>query len=57
MILDGDLDGTIDQDKDLLILFEQTEETVEYQKTLNIFNNLEGVLDQLEQRAIKLKAN
>jgi 26S proteasome regulatory subunit N6 len=55
MILDGDLQGTIDQDKSLLILFEETHETMEYQKTLNIFSNLENVLDHLEERALKLK--
>ena len=57
MILDGDLFGTIDQERDLLIMFEETPETQEYQKTMNIFTNLDGVLDHLEERAQKLKAN
>lgn len=57
MILDGDLNGTIDQENDFLILFEETWDLRDYEKTMSIFGHLDCVLDQLEERARKLKVN
>ena len=47
MILDEKIAGTLDQGRDCLIVFEQTESTEMFEHSLDIFKNLDSVLDSL----------
>ena len=56
MIVDEKIDGTLDQGRGCLIIFEATEGTEVFDHTLDTFKNLDTVLDSLYQKAQKLKA-
>lgn len=57
MILDGKLSATLDQEKNVLILFETVESSPSYALSLDILNNMEQVVDALFERADKLNTN
>ena len=50
MILDEKIAGTLDQGRDCLILFEEGESTEMFDHTLDIFKNLDTVLDSLYEK-------
>lgn len=56
MILDGKLSGTLDQEKNELILFDAADINESYQSSLDILKNLDDVVDALFERAAKLNA-
>lgn len=47
MILDEKIAGTLDQGRDCLIVFEQGESVATFEHSLDIFKNLDAVLDSL----------
>mmetsp|Transcript_39366 Transcript_39366/g.29074 ORF Transcript_39366/g.29074 Transcript_39366/m.29074 type:complete len:215 (+) Transcript_39366:668-1312(+) len=47
MILDQKIDGTLDQGRGCLIIFEENESVELFEHTLSTFTNLDGVLDAL----------
>lgn len=54
MILDGKLNGTLDQEKNELILFETQEINQSYAASLDILKNMDAVVDALYERSAKL---
>lgn len=55
MILDEKIDGTLDQGRDCLIIFEKGESTEMFEHSLDIFKNLDTVLDSLYEKTQKFK--
>lgn len=55
MILDEKIEGTLDQGRDCLIIFEQTESTEMFEHSVDIFKNLDGVLDSLYDKTQKYR--
>ena len=55
MILDEKIAGTLDQGRDCLIIFEQTESVEMFEHTVDIFKNLDTVLDSLYDKTQKYK--
>jgi 26S proteasome regulatory subunit N6 len=51
MILDEKIAGTLDQGRDCLIVFEETESAAIFEHTLDTFKNLDDVLDSLYDKA------
>ena len=47
MILDEVIDGTLDQGRNCLIIFEEQETTEMFDNALGTFENLNGVIDAL----------
>lgn len=47
MILDQKIDGTLDQGRGCLIIFEEEESAELFEYSIDIFKNLDGVLDSL----------
>ena len=47
MILDEKIDGTLDQGRNCLIVFEEEESSELFEHSLDTFKNLDGVLDSL----------
>eukprot|EP00350_Pseudokeronopsis_sp_OXSARD2_P004654 CAMPEP_0170554440 /NCGR_PEP_ID=MMETSP0211-20121228/12265_1 /TAXON_ID=311385 /ORGANISM="Pseudokeronopsis sp., Strain OXSARD2" /LENGTH=60 /DNA_ID=CAMNT_0010863461 /DNA_START=1079 /DNA_END=1261 /DNA_ORIENTATION=+ len=55
MILDEKIDGTLDQGRGCLIIFEENESAELFEHTLETFKNLDGVLDALYDKTHKFK--
>lgn len=55
MILDEKIAGTLDQGRDCLIIFEQGESVEVFEHTLDIFKNLDTVIDSLYDKTQKYK--
>jgi 26S proteasome regulatory subunit N6 len=55
MILDEKIAGTLDQGRDCLIIFEQGESVEVFEHTLDIFKNLDTVIDSLYDKTQKFK--
>jgi 26S proteasome regulatory subunit N6 len=55
MILDEVIDGTLDQGRNCLIIFESQENTELFDEALGTLDNLESVIDSLYERTQKLK--
>jgi 26S proteasome regulatory subunit N6 len=47
MILDEKIEGTLDQGRDCLIVFEEGESVAMFEHSLDIFKNMDSVLDSL----------
>ena len=56
MILDEKIAGTLDQGRDCLILFEQGESVEMFDHSIDIFKNLDSVLDSLYEKTQKYRA-
>jgi 26S proteasome regulatory subunit N6 len=54
MILDKKLNGTLDQGRDCLIVFEEAKQDAAYPAALKTFENMNDVLDSLFDRARQL---
>jgi 26S proteasome regulatory subunit N6 len=50
MILDEKIAGTLDQGRDCLIVFEEGEGVAMFEHSLEIFKNLDSVLDSLYEK-------
>ena len=50
MILDEKINGTLDQGRNCLILFSETESAEIFEHTIDTFKNLDGVLDSLYEK-------
>jgi 26S proteasome regulatory subunit N6 len=50
MILDEKIPGTLDQGRDCLIIFEEGESVEMFEHSLDIFKNLDTVLDSLYEK-------
>jgi 26S proteasome regulatory subunit N6 len=50
MILDEVIDGTLDQGRNCMIIFEEQETTELFDNALATFENLDGVIDSLYDR-------
>ena len=55
MILDEKIDGTLDQGRGCLIIFEDNESAEIFEHTTQAFTNLDGVLDTLYDKTQKFK--
>jgi len=55
MILDEMVDGTLDQGRGCLILFEETESTAIFEHSKQTFKNLDQVMDSLYEKAQKIR--
>ena len=55
MILDEMIDGTLDQGRGCLIIFEKAESTAMFEHTSKTFKNLDSVMDSLYEKAKKIK--
>ncbi len=55
MILDEKIDGTLDQGRGCLIIFEEVESAEIFEHTGSAFKNLDGVLDSLYDKTQKFK--
>lgn len=55
MILDEVIDGTLDQGRNCLIVFEQQETTELFDNALGTFQNLDGVIDSLYEKTQQFK--
>ena len=55
MILDEKIDGTLDQGRDCLIIFEKGESVEMFEHGLEIFKNLDTVLDSLYDKTQNFK--
>ena len=55
MILDEKINGTLDQGRDCLIIFEEGEPVEMFEHTLDIFKNLDTVVDSLYEKTKKFK--
>lgn len=55
MILDEKIAGTLDQGRDCLIVFEEAENTEMFEHSLQIFKNLDTVIDSLYEKTQKFK--
>ena len=55
MILDEKIDGTLDQGRNCLIIFEKVESAEIFEHTADTFKNLDGVLDSLYEKTQKFK--
>ena len=47
MILDDMINGTLDQGRNCLIIYEEAESTEMFETALDTFKNLDGVIDSL----------
>jgi 26S proteasome regulatory subunit N6 len=50
MILDEKIAGTLDQGRDCLIVFEEGEGTAMFEHSLEVFKNLDSVIDSLYEK-------
>jgi 26S proteasome regulatory subunit N6 len=50
MILDEVIKGTLDQGRNCLIIFEETESAEMFEHALETFENLDGVIDSLYEK-------
>ena len=50
MILDELIQGTLDQGRNCLIVFEEQESTSAFELALDTFENLDGVVDSLYEK-------
>jgi 26S proteasome regulatory subunit N6 len=55
MILDEKIAGTLDQGRDCLIVFEESEGVAMFEHSLDIFKNLDTVLDSLYEKTQNFK--
>ena len=55
MILDEKIAGTLDQGRDCLIVFETGESTVVFEQSLEVFKNLDAVIDSLYEKTQNFK--
>lgn len=55
MILDEKIDGTLDQGRNCLIIFEENESGEIFEHSLDTFKNLDTVLDSLYEKTKKFK--
>ena len=55
MILDEKINGTLDQGRNCLILFEEDEPTEMFEHAIDTFTNLDSVLDSLYDKTQKFK--
>jgi 26S proteasome regulatory subunit N6 len=55
MILDEMIDGTLDQGRGCLIVFEEAESTAIFDHSSTTFKNLDNVMDSLYEKAKKIK--
>jgi 26S proteasome regulatory subunit N6 len=55
MILDEKIDGTLDQGRDCLIIYEKGESVEMFEHTVDIFKNLDTVIDSLYEKTQKYK--
>ena len=55
MILDEKIAGTLDQGRDCLIVFETCESTVVFEQSLEVFKNLDAVIDSLYEKTQNFK--
>jgi len=55
MILDEKIQGTLDQGRDCLIVFEQGESVAAFEHSLDIVRNLDAVLDSLYDKTQAFK--
>jgi 26S proteasome regulatory subunit N6 len=55
MILDEKIAGTLDQGRDCLIVFEEGEGVAMFEHSLEIFKNLDSVLDSLYTKTQNFK--
>ena len=55
MILDEKIAGTLDQGRDCLIVFETGESTVVFEQSLDVFKNLDAVIDSLYEKTQNFK--
>jgi len=55
MILDEKIAGTLDQGRDCLIVFEEGEGVEMFEHSLEIFKNLDSVLDSLYDKTQNFK--
>ena len=55
MILDEKIQGTLDQGRNCLIIFEQGENAEIFEHTQDTFKNLDSVLDSLYEKTQKYK--
>lgn len=55
MILDEKIGGTLDQGRNCLIIFEESESAEIFEHTLDTFKNLDDVLDSLYEKTKKFR--
>lgn len=55
MILDGNINGTLDQGRNCLIVYEEPESVEMFDTALQTFKNLDGVIDSLYDKTKILK--